>query len=84
MGYGLLDIGNQTRQQAMNGLKEAARLEDNRELANRDLKARQKQATMSNVGTGAGLGFMIGAGTAAGGPIGAVIGAGLGFLGSLF
>ncbi len=78
MGYGLIDIGAQTRNQAMSGLREAARLEQQRENMNKELKAQQKQATMSSVGAGAGMGFL------AGGPIGALIGGGLGFLSSLF
>ncbi|MBO1109580.1 bacteriocin [Plesiomonas shigelloides] len=78
MGYGLIDIGAQTRNQAMGGLREAARLEQQRENMNKELKAQKKQATMSGIGTGAGMGFL------AGGPIGALIGGGLGFLSSLF
>ncbi|HAD41309.1 MAG TPA: bacteriocin, partial [Plesiomonas shigelloides] len=41
MGYGLIDIGAQTRNQAMGGLREAARLEQQRENMNKELKAQQ-------------------------------------------
>lgn len=78
MGYGLIDIAGQTRNQAMGGLREAARLEEQRESMNKELKAQNKKATMSNVGVGASMGFM------AGGPVGAAIGGGVGFLASLF
>lgn len=78
MGYGLIDIAGQTRNQAMGGLREAARLEEQRESMNKELKAQNKQATMSSVGAGAGMGFMVG------GPIGAAVGGGISFLTSLF
>lgn len=77
MGYGLIDIAGQTRNQAMGGLREAARLEEQRENMNKELEAQKKQATMSSVGAGAGMGAMVG------GPLGAVIGGGVGFLSSL-
>ena len=84
MGYGLIDIGAQTRRQAMQGMNESAKLDEVRETANKSLKAQQKQQTMSNLGTGAGMGAMIGMGTSVGGPWGAAIGAGVGLLASLF
>ncbi|MGS3183022.1 bacteriocin [Aeromonas taiwanensis] len=83
MGYGILDIGAQTRQQGMAGLRDAANREDEIEAGNKQLKAQEKQAKMSAVGTGAATGAMIGASYgSAGGPVGAVIGAGVGFLAS--
>lgn len=78
MGYGILDIGGQTRKQAMAGMDDAAKLENQREAANKQLDAAQKQQTMSAVGTGAGIGFMVG------GPVGAGVGAGVGYIASLF
>ena len=81
MGYGILDIGAQTRQQGMAGLRDAANREDEIEAGNKQLKAQEKQAKMSAVGTGAATGAMIGASYGSvGGPVGAVIGAGVGFL----
>ncbi|ATY81316.1 bacteriocin [Aeromonas veronii] len=74
MGYGLLDIGAQTRQQGMMGLRDAANREQEIESANKSLKAARKQQTMSSIGAGAGIGMMVG------GPVGALVGGGIGFL----
>lgn len=74
MGYGILDIGAQTRQQGMAGLRDAANRESEMEAANESLKSARKGQTMSAVGAGAGIGMM------AGGPVGALVGAGVGFL----
>lgn len=74
MGYGLLDIGAQTRQQGMMGLRDAANREDELEAANKNLKTARKGQTMNSIGTGAGIGMMVG------GPVGALVGGGIGFL----
>ncbi|MFL9704666.1 bacteriocin [Aeromonas veronii] len=74
MGYGLLDIGAQTRQQGMMGLRDAANREQEVEMANQSLKTAKKQQTMSSIGAGASMGML------AGGPVGGLIGAGVGFL----
>ena len=74
MGYGLLDIGAQTRQQGMMGLRDAANREQEVESANNSLKAARKQQTMSSIGAGASMGMLTG------GPVGALIGGGVGFL----
>ncbi|MND19036.1 hypothetical protein D3C80_93360 [compost metagenome] len=74
MGYGVLDIGAQTRQQGMAGLRDAANREEEVEMANKNLKSARKQQTMSAVGTGAAVGTMVMPG------IGTAIGAGVGFL----
>lgn len=74
MGYGLLDIGAQTRQQGMVGLRDAANREQEIESANKSLKAARKQQTMSSIGAGASMGML------AGGPVGALVGGGIGFL----
>jgi hypothetical protein len=85
MGYGILDIGGQTRQQAMAGMDDAAKLENQREAANKQLSAAKKQQTMSNIGTGAAVGMMAGAKAGSvGGPWGAAIGAGVGLIASMF
>lgn len=76
MGYGLLDIGAQTRKDALGGLRDSANREMEMEAANKSLKAAKKQGTMSAVGAGAGVGTMIMPG------IGTAIGAGVGFLAS--
>lgn len=76
MGYGILDIGGQTRKDALGGLRDSANREMEREAANKSLKAAKKQATMSAVGTGAAVGTMVMPG------IGTAIGAGVGFLAS--
>ncbi|MBV7438807.1 bacteriocin [Aeromonas sp. sif2416] len=74
MGYGILDIGAQTRQQGMSGLRDAANREEEVEMANKNLKSARKQQTMSAVGTGAAVGTLVMPG------IGTAIGAGVGFL----
>jgi hypothetical protein len=74
MGYGILDIGAQTRQQGMVGLRDAASREQEVETANQSLKTARKGQTMSSVGAGVGIGMMVG------GPVGALVGGGIGFL----
>ncbi|MGL4486132.1 MAG: bacteriocin [Yersinia sp. (in: enterobacteria)] len=83
MGYGLIDIARDTRQQAMQGLSDVSNSEIHRESANEQLKSRQKQSQMSMIGVGAGTGIAVGATYgAAGGPIGMGIGAAMGLLAS--
>ena len=85
MGYSLLDAATSTRKQAMAGMDDAAKLENQREAANKQLSAAKKQQTMSNIGTGAAVGMMAGAKAGSvGGPLGAAIGAGVGLVASLF
>jgi hypothetical protein len=74
MGYGILDIGAQTRQQGMDGLRDAASREQEVEMANKSLKSGRKTQTMSSIGTGAAVGTMVMPG------LGTAIGAGIGFL----
>ncbi|MGY3892819.1 bacteriocin [Aeromonas enterica] len=78
MGFGLIDIGAQTRRQALQGMQDAAQLDEQREAMNKSLTSQQKQLTMTNIGTGAAVGTMVMPG------IGTAIGAGIGALGSLF
>ena len=68
MGYGLIDVGAQTRKQAMAGMEANAERENSRENANKQLKSAEKSQKMSAIGTGAGIGTMImpGWGTAIG------------------
>lgn len=78
MGYSVLDVAQTTRKQALQGMEDVANQEQQREAANKQLKQAQKAQTMSNIGTGAGAGFMVG------GPAGAAVGAGIGLIASLF
>lgn len=78
MGYGLIDLGAQTRRQGLQGLQESAQLDEQREAMNKRLRSQQRGQTMTNIGTGAAVGTMVMPG------IGTVIGAGLGALASLF
>ena len=85
MGYSLLDAATSTRKQAMAGMDDAAKLENQREAANKQLSAAKKQQIMSNIGTGAAVGAMAGAQAGSvDGPLGAAIGAGVGLIASLF
>lgn len=56
MGYGLIDIASQTRQQALQGLSDVSERENQREIANQQLKDQRKQGQMSMAGMGAGMG----------------------------
>ncbi|UJZ96336.1 bacteriocin [Photobacterium damselae subsp. damselae] len=69
MSYSILDIGRDTRRQALTGLRDAASRETERENADEQLKAAKQTQTMNAIGSGAAMGAMIG------GPVGAVIGA---------
>lgn len=80
--YGLVGYGNQVKKQAMAGLEKSAQLEQNREIANDNLKAAEKSKRVSSGGMGMGIGYMMAKGTAVGGPWGAAIGLGLGLLSS--
>lgn len=77
---GLIGLGNQYRQLAMQGLQQAAEMQRQREHANTQLKEQERAGMMQNVGVGAGVGAMMAKGTALGGPWGAAIGAAIGFL----
>ena len=76
MSYGLLGVQQNMEGQAMQGMQQAADIQRQNKMANDQLEAAEKQQTMSAIGTGAGIGMM------AGGPAGAAIGAGVGFLAS--
>ena len=72
--YGLTDIQRSMDDSASAGLAQASNLEKQRKMLGDQLRSADKQQMTSNIGTGAGLGFM------AGGPVGAAIGAGVGYL----
>lgn len=83
MGYGLLDIANQSRREALQGISDADRRREGIEAANKQMAAQQKAQNKQNIGTGIGAGAAMGA--AVGGLPGAAIGAVIGGLaGSLF
>lgn len=69
------------KQAAMAGLKKAADLEQQRELANKQMKTNEKNQNLSMAASGAATGAMIGATFGSiGGPIGMVVGAAAGYL----
>lgn len=74
MAYSILDIGNDTRKQALTGLRDAANREEQRDQANQNLRNAERQKTMSAVGAGASIGMMVG------GPVGAGVGAAAGLV----
>ena len=74
MGYSILDLGNDTRKQALSGLREATSREQEREMANDNLKQAEQQKKMSAVGMGASAGMMAGMQAGAiGGPAGMAV-----------
>ena len=81
MSYGLLQIDQQMKNEALLGKSQAAQLEQQRSVENRSLATAKKASEMSSMGTGAITGAIAGAqyGSAAG-PWGTVIGAGIGLL----
>ncbi|ENC8864665.1 bacteriocin, partial [Escherichia coli] len=56
MGYGLLDIANQSRREALQGISEADRRRTEIEASNKQLAAQQKAQKKQNIGTGIGTG----------------------------
>jgi len=74
----LVQAGQSLRGVALQGLGAASSMETQRNQAGEAMKSQAFGQTMSNIGTGAGIGF------AAFGPVGAVAGAGIGLLTSLF
>lgn len=74
MSYGLLGLQQNMEGRAMQGMQHAADIQRQNRMTNEQLKQAERQQTMNNIGTGAGIGMM------AGGPAGAAIGAGTGFL----
>ncbi|MGF1727081.1 bacteriocin [Photobacterium nomapromontoriensis] len=86
MSYSVLQLGGDTRKQAMSGLRDAANREEEVDRMNKQLKTAERTQTMSAMGSGAAMGAMVGmqAGSV-GGPMGMAIGAVGGLiLGELF
>jgi uncharacterized membrane protein len=90
MGFGLIGIGRNQADQAINGFGEVASLENARNEAEKTMKHQQQQASTQMKGTMAATGAMAGAmygmkAGSVGGPMGAAVGAVAGLvLGSLF
>lgn len=83
MGYGLLQAGMESRDQAMNSMSTLAQLDKQRTATNDAMKQQKKAGMVSSTASGAMAGAMLGAQYGSiGGPWGAVIGAGIGLLGS--
>ena len=86
MARGLIGIGRVQKEQGMQGLLGAARLEAQQDIAEQGLRQQKKIAQAQTAGTLAGVGATAGymgkiGGSVAGVP-GAVIGAAIGFLAS--
>lgn len=71
---GLIQVGRQYEQQATNAMTRTAGLQDARERTGDQIEQAEKQQKMMGIGTGAGIGMMVG------GPLGAGVGAGIGLL----
>ena len=76
MSYGLLGLKNQMEGDAMKGIGDLAGQQAQAKRAEDQMDQADRSQTMSAVGMGAGIGMM------AGGPMGAAIGAGVGYLAS--
>lgn len=76
MSYGLLGLKNQMETEAMQGLGDLAGQQRQNERIEDQMDAADHQQQMQAIGMGAGLGAM------AGGPMGMLIGAGVGYLAS--
>ena len=76
MSYGLLGLRKQMEGEAMQGISDLAGQQRQAKRAEEAMKQAENTQKMSAIGTGAGIGMM------AGGPVGAAIGAGVGFIAS--
>lgn len=79
----MMGIGRGIQGSAQQNMGQAASMAAQREQAGKAAAHSQRQNTMGNVVSGAGMGYMVGQGAAVGGPWGAAIGAGLGLATSL-
>lgn len=61
MGYGILQQGQTVKRQAKSGIREASRLEENRNRQNEAIEANEKQAKIGNATAGATTGATAGA-----------------------
>ena len=76
MSYGLIGLRRQMEGEAMQGLGDLASQQRQAKRAEDAMDQAERGQKMSAIGTGAGIGMM------AGGPMGAAIGAGVGFIAS--
>lgn len=76
MSYGLLGLRKQMEGEAMQGISDLAGQQRQAKRAEEAMDQAENTQKMSAIGTGAGIGMM------AGGPVGAAIGAGVGFIAS--
>ena len=76
MGYGLLQAGMESRDQAMSSMSTLAQMDKQRTATNDAMKQQKKAGMVSSAASGAAMGFMMG------GPMGALIGGGVGLLAS--
>ncbi|WP_428398321.1 hypothetical protein [Marinobacter salarius] len=74
MSYGLLGLRKQMEGEAMQGISDLAGQQRQQKRAEEAMDAAENTQKMSGIGTGAAVGMM------AGGPVGALIGAGAGYV----
>ena len=60
MSYGILNVGRDTKRQAMAGLRQAASEENSRNMANRNIEHMERQGKKQMAGTGAAMGLQYG------------------------
>jgi hypothetical protein len=65
MGYSLVNQGQAVKNQAMSGIRDAAKMEHQRNQANKNIKMQEKSAKTANATAGATTGAMIGTSMAA-------------------
>lgn len=61
MAYGLINTGASKKRQALSGLKQSASDENNRNIANENIKQAESAQKKTNASTGAATGATIGA-----------------------
>lgn len=76
MSYGLLGVKSQLEGEAMQGLQDLSKQQTQAKALEEQMDQAERTQKLSAIGTGAGIGMM------AGGPVGAAIGAGVGYLAS--
>ncbi|MCY9873213.1 hypothetical protein [Vibrio barjaei] len=72
MTFSLLEVGQNTKRNAMNSMATLADQEQKRNIANQELENQHKQGVVAGVGSGAAIGTAIMPGVGTG--VGAVIG----------
>ncbi len=74
MSYGLIDIGNRAKQNAINSFSSLENQQQQRKLNNEQMRNAKKMGIVSGVGAGAAIGtaIMPGVGTAVGAALGGI------------